>query len=110
MGTLIFVCPTTGHQVSTGVEVDRSSYKRLPRTKTAIFCPRCHKNHLLIVTATAHGTTQGIATRRADRRMQRYVTGNLSGWGVRAGPRNACQGWGVDGLRPSCKRAAVVSQ
>ena len=47
MGTLIFVCPTTGHQVSTGVEVDRSSYKRLPRTKTAIFCPRCHKNHLL---------------------------------------------------------------
>ena len=37
MGTLIFVCPTTGHQVSTGVEVDRSSYKRLPRTKTAIF-------------------------------------------------------------------------
>jgi hypothetical protein len=47
MGTLIFVCPTTGHQVSTGVEVDRSSYKRLPRTKTAIFCPRCHRNHLL---------------------------------------------------------------
>src|SRR5512133_2410855 len=47
MGTLVFVCPTTGHQVSTGVEVDRSSYKRLPRTKTAIFCPRCHKNHLL---------------------------------------------------------------
>ena len=37
MGTLIFVCPTTGHQVSTGVEVDRSSYKMLPRTKTAIF-------------------------------------------------------------------------
>ena len=46
MGTLIFVC-RPGHQVSTGVEVDRSSYKRLPRTKTAIFCPRCHKNHLL---------------------------------------------------------------
>jgi hypothetical protein len=47
MGTLVFVCPTTGHQVSTGVEVDRSSYKMLPRTKTAIFCPRCHKNHFL---------------------------------------------------------------
>ena len=28
MGTLVFVCPTTGHEVSTGVEVDRSSYKR----------------------------------------------------------------------------------
>ena len=47
MGTLVYVCPTTGHQISTGVEVDRSSYKRLPRTKTAIFCPRSHKNHLL---------------------------------------------------------------
>ena len=44
MGTLIFLCPTTGHQVST-VEVDR--YKSLPWTKTAIFCPRCHKSHLL---------------------------------------------------------------
>jgi hypothetical protein len=47
MGTLVFVCPTTGHEVSTGVEVDRSSYKRLPRTKTAVFCPRCCKNHIL---------------------------------------------------------------
>ena len=37
MGTLVFVCPTTGHEVSTGVEVDRTSFKSLPRTKTAIF-------------------------------------------------------------------------
>ena len=49
MGTLVFVCPTTGHEVSTGVEVDRSSFKSLPRTKTAIFCPRCRKNHKLSV-------------------------------------------------------------
>ena len=47
MGTLIFVCPTTGQQVSTGVEVDRSTYRSLPRTKTAIFCPRCRENHSL---------------------------------------------------------------
>ena len=40
--------------------------------------------------------------------MQHYVTSNLSGWGVRAGPSNACQGWGVDGLRPACKSSAVV--
>jgi hypothetical protein len=49
MGTLVFVCPTTGHEVSTGVEIDRSNYKRLSRTKTAVFCPRCHKNHKLAV-------------------------------------------------------------
>jgi hypothetical protein len=64
--------------------------------------------HCSIVTATAHGATQGIATTRADRRMRRYVTRNLGGWGVRAGPRNACQGWGVEGVRPACKSAAVV--
>ena len=28
MGTLVFVCPTTGHEVSTGVEVDRSNFRR----------------------------------------------------------------------------------
>jgi hypothetical protein len=47
MGTLVLVCPTTGHQVSTGVEVDRSSFKSLPRTRIAILCPRCCKNQLL---------------------------------------------------------------
>jgi hypothetical protein len=49
MGTLVFVCPTTGHEVSTGVEVDRSSFKKLSRTKTAIFCSRCRKSHKLSV-------------------------------------------------------------
>ena len=40
MGTLVFVCPTPGREVSTGVEVDRSNFRKLSRTKTAIFCPR----------------------------------------------------------------------
>jgi hypothetical protein len=47
MGILVIVCPTTGHEVSTGVEIDRSNYKRLSRTKTVVFCPRCRKNHTL---------------------------------------------------------------
>jgi hypothetical protein len=64
--------------------------------------------HCSGVTATARGVTQGVATRRADRRLERYVTHNLSGWGVRAGPRNVCQGWGTAGLRPTCKSAALV--
>jgi len=60
------------------------------------------------VTATGRGVTQGIATDRADRRLNRYVTNNLTGQSVRAGPRHSCQGWGAEGLRPSCKSAAVV--
>ena len=62
--------------------------------------------HCSMVTATALGATQGIATRRADRRLQRYVT--PGGWVVRAGPRHACQGWGVASVRPTCKSAAIV--
>jgi hypothetical protein len=64
--------------------------------------------HCSIVTATAQGLTQGIATNRADRRRERYVSNNLSGWGLRAGPRNDCQGWGeAQTLRPTCKSGAV---
>jgi len=55
-----------------------------------------------MVTATARGVTQGIATERADRRLNRYVTSNLSGWGVRAGPRHSCQ---VGGLKVSVQLA-----
>ena len=66
--------------------------------------------HCSMVTATAQGFTQGMATRRADRRLQRYVTSNLSGWGVVAGPRNVCQGWGTAtaGVRPACQSQAIV--
>jgi len=63
--------------------------------------------HCSIVTATARGVTEDIATTRAQRRLQRYVTRNLSSWHVRAA-RSACQGWGVEGIRPDCKSAAVV--
>ena len=64
--------------------------------------------HCSMVTATAQGVTQGIATTKAQWRLRRYATRNLSGWGVRAGPRNACQGWGVEGVRPTCKSAAIL--
>ena len=63
--------------------------------------------HCSMVTATAQGVTQGMATTRADRRRERYVTNNLSGWGLRAGPRSSCEAWGVEGLRPTCKSGAV---
>ena len=36
--------------------------------------------HCSLVTATAPGVFQGIATTRAQWRLQRYVTLNLSGW------------------------------
>jgi hypothetical protein len=62
--------------------------------------------HCSVVTATARGATQGMATRRADRRLRRYVSHH--GLGVRAGPRNACQGWGTSLVLPVCKSAVLV--
>ena len=47
MGTLVFVCPATGHEVSTGVEVDRATFRKLSRTGAAISCSRCGKTHEL---------------------------------------------------------------
>jgi hypothetical protein len=64
--------------------------------------------HCSGVVATAPGLTQGIATTRAQWRRQRYVNNHLSGWSLRKGPRNSCEGWGVgDRLRPICKSGAV---
>jgi hypothetical protein len=60
-----------------------------------------------LVTVTASGATQGIATRKAERRLQRHVTRNLAG--ARVGhARTNCQGWGTAGVRPVCKRSAIV--
>ena len=47
MSTLVFVCPATGHEVSTGVSVDRTTFRKLSRTATQIPCPHCHNNHAL---------------------------------------------------------------
>jgi hypothetical protein len=37
MGTLIFVRPASGHEVSTGVEVDRDTFRKLSRTGAGDF-------------------------------------------------------------------------
>jgi hypothetical protein len=59
------------------------------------------------VMVEAHGATQGIATRKADRRLDRYITRDVSG--ARMGHAStSCKGWGAGGLRPTCTRSAIV--
>ena len=41
MGALVFVCPTSGHEVSTGFEIDPDSYQALPKVLAEIKCPAC---------------------------------------------------------------------
>ena len=65
------------------------------------------RNCSMLTTGTAHGATQGIATNRAERVLQRYVTRNHAG--ARLGHVSTnCSGWGVEGLRPACKSSAIA--
>jgi uncharacterized protein YbaR (Trm112 family) len=43
MGTLTFVCPATGTEVSTGLEMDSHDLESLELSK--IYCPRCRQLH-----------------------------------------------------------------
>ena len=43
MGTLVFVCPTTGAEVSTGIEMDVATLHQLELSK--VFCPHCRQQH-----------------------------------------------------------------
>jgi hypothetical protein len=45
MGTLFFVCPTTGREVSTGLYVDPTTYHSLPNGFSQIKCPDCNQTH-----------------------------------------------------------------
>jgi len=52
MGTLVFVCPTAGLEVFTGLEMDHSTFADLPSVLPDIRCPHCPKpHHLSQVTA-----------------------------------------------------------
>jgi hypothetical protein len=43
MGTLTFVCPSTGLEVSTGIEMETRELKRLELSK--VYCPHCRQAH-----------------------------------------------------------------
>ena len=43
MGTLVFVCPATGVEVSTGIEMDVLTLKQLESEEVS--CPHCRQTH-----------------------------------------------------------------
>jgi hypothetical protein len=48
MSGLLFVCPNSGQEISTGVEIDSGSfYQGLPRVLADIKCPDCGLIHNL---------------------------------------------------------------
>ena len=57
MGTLVFVCPETGLEVSTQVDVDPESYVDIARSGESIKCPHCPQPHSL---SEVHSWTVGL--------------------------------------------------
>jgi hypothetical protein len=47
MGALCFVCPATGLEVSTELEVDAGSYETLTKNGDPVRCPHCAEPHML---------------------------------------------------------------
>lgn len=45
MGALVFVCPISGREVSTGLEIDPESYRALPKVLAEIKCSDCGLTH-----------------------------------------------------------------
>ena len=43
MGTLVFLCPATGSEVSTGIDMDLATLQQLELSK--VYCPHCRQQH-----------------------------------------------------------------
>ena len=56
MGILSFVCPSTGREVSTGIDIDAGSFTSLPTRLTQITCPYCNDHHTLSTIRSWLGT------------------------------------------------------
>jgi hypothetical protein len=45
MGVITILCPRTGRQVSTGVEIDRARFERMGETRFTMTCWLCGGEH-----------------------------------------------------------------
>jgi len=47
MPPLKFICPATGNEIDTGIDLDAQIFAALPRDITPFDCPHCDDPHLL---------------------------------------------------------------
>jgi hypothetical protein len=45
VGILMIKCPTTGRDIPTGIETDRTSFTSAPVFFSRTYCPICRTNH-----------------------------------------------------------------
>jgi hypothetical protein len=66
MGALKFLCPTTGNEVDTGIDLDPASFASLPREVTPLACSHCNQPHILAGVSAWLGERQLEYERRAE--------------------------------------------
>ena len=45
MNALMFECPTTGHFIETGIEINYDSLRKVQPVTVRLLCPRCERPH-----------------------------------------------------------------
>ncbi len=45
MFIIFTACPVSGQPINTGIEIDETSFARLPAFAGQIFCPHCRTEH-----------------------------------------------------------------
>ena len=48
MSVVMIRCPDTGEEISTGIDTDSLTFRRLPRVASRIMCPACGKEHVWV--------------------------------------------------------------
>ncbi len=47
MGTLLTICPVTGHNVETGIETDRRTFANSSQFSGRVICSACGQEHAI---------------------------------------------------------------
>jgi len=45
MGVVVIKCPVTGHAVSTGIELEETTFEALPNVSSSTICSDCGRRH-----------------------------------------------------------------
>ena len=46
LNVVMVKCPNTGRELSTGIEMDAATFKRLPDIRSQLMCPICKFDHV----------------------------------------------------------------
>jgi hypothetical protein len=63
MASLLFICPTTGGEIASGIETDRYSLQQVRDLPVTLRCPMCNRVHVM---TAQQGSLRGYAE-SADR-------------------------------------------